>query len=245
MATVLLDIAEGRATLTLNRPDKLNALNDEMFEELAAHVETVRQATDRVGVVVLKGAGRAFSAGVDLGSFGGGGGPIKSRSQTVDAIANLPQPVVASVQGACMTGGLELALSADIIVAGTSAKFADTHAKWGLTPYWGMTQRLPRRIGRSKALEMSFSARFYSGEEAAAMGLANFCVADDALDAEVDRLAADIAANSWHTHLAMKKIIGETEGLPIAAGIAYEFHYQPGKAPDYLERIERFSKRKS
>ena len=103
------------------------------------------------------------------------------QAETLDAIEQLPQPVIAAVQGHCYTGSLELALACDLMVAAENAKFADTHGKWGMSPTWGMSQRLPRRIGLLAAKEMMFSGRIVSGTEAAAIGLANRCVPDDRL----------------------------------------------------------------
>ncbi|MBV9540055.1 MAG: enoyl-CoA hydratase/isomerase family protein, partial [Alphaproteobacteria bacterium] len=188
MADVLRDVKDGLMTLTLNRADKLNALSFECFKEFAAAAEYARVHTDEIGCVVIKGAGRAFCAGNDLGGLGSvfnEGDNSRFRSDTVEKLASLPMPVVAQVHGHCLTGGLELALAADIIIAGESAKFGDTHGKWDLVPVWGLSQRLPRRVGRAKALEMSFSGRFVSGREAEKTGLANFCVPDAELDAVV------------------------------------------------------------
>ena len=181
---VLREDGDGVSTLTLNRPDALNALNPALFIELRGHVESIRDDTDGVGCVVLRGAGRSFCAGNDLKSIREGQEPPAPTYQadTIDMLEALPQPVIAEVRGHCYTGGLELALGCDLLVASDTAKFADTHGKWGMTPRWGMSQRLPRRVGYLKAKEMSYTARVYSGAEAAAFGLANQCVADDQLE---------------------------------------------------------------
>jgi enoyl-CoA hydratase/carnithine racemase len=160
----------------------------------------------------------------------------------VERLANLPMPVIAAVQGHCLTGGLELALAADIIIAAESAKFGDTHGKWDLVPVWGLSQRLPRRIGRAKALEMSFSARTYSGRDAEAIGLANFCVTDAELDGAVAQFASDVLANSWRSCRAIKKLIDDTEGLPLKAGLAHEIHRSEGRGPETAERLARMRK---
>src|ERR1043165_8847129 len=164
MTDLLRDVKDGLMTLTVNRPDKLNALSFACFKELAAGVDHALANTDKVGCVVIKGAGRSFCAGNDLGDLGGvfnDGDNSKFRSDTVERLPSLPMPAVAIVQGHCLTGGLELALAADIIIAGESAKFGDTHGKWDLVPVWGLSQRLPRRVGRAKALEMQTGARHY------------------------------------------------------------------------------------
>ena len=132
--------------LTLNRPDKLNALNVALFQALEAHVADIERAP--VGVVVLRGAGRCFSAGHDLGDIAAGERLPRPnfQSHVIERLADLPLPVISAVHGHCYTGALELALAGDIIVAAEGAKFADTHAKWALTPVWGLSQRLPRRV---------------------------------------------------------------------------------------------------
>jgi enoyl-CoA hydratase/carnithine racemase len=166
----------------------------------------------------------------------------KFRSDTVERLASLPMPVIAVVQGHCLTGGLELALAADIIIAGESAKFGDTHGKWDLVPVWGLSQRLPRRIGRAKALEMSFGARHYSGREAAAMGLANFCVTDGELEATAAAFVKDVLANSWRSSRAIKKLIDDTDAMPLKAGLAHEVHRSEGRGPETAERLARMRK---
>jgi len=242
---VLREVKDGLVTLTINRPDKLNALNFEVFKALSAHIDFARENVKSVGCVVLRGRGRSFCAGNDLSDLGGvfeGGDGSYFRSTTVERLANLPMPVIAAVQGHCLTGGLELALAADIIIAAESAKFGDTHGKWDLVPVWGLSQRLPRRIGRAKALEMSFSARTYSGRDAAAMGLANFCVPDAELDAAVAAFASDVLANSWRSSRDIKKLIDDTDGVPLKAGLAHEIHRSEGRGPETAGRLARMRK---
>ena len=135
---------------------------------------------------------------------------------------------------------LELALAGDLLICTEGAKFADTHARWALTPVWGMSQRLPRRVGLPKAREMMFTCRTYSGREAEAMGLANVCVADADFDAELSRLAKTILANSWFSHRANKALLMETDGLPLAAGLGHEIARSRGRGPDMAERIAAF-----
>jgi enoyl-CoA hydratase/carnithine racemase len=242
---VLREDRDGLATLTLNRPDKLNALTVALFAQLRAHVESIARETDRVGLVMLRGAGKCFSAGHDLADIAQGEAPPRPgfQADTIELLAGLPQPVVCAVHGHCYTGALELALAGDLIVAAESARFADTHSRWALTPVWGMSQRLPRRIGLAKAREMMFTARTYSGTEAAAMGLANFCVPDERFDAELDALAASILANSWFSHRANKRLLAETEGMPLRAGLSYEIHRTEGRGPDMERRIAAFMNR--
>ncbi len=241
-ALVLRADRDGAAVLTLNRPDKLNALNVELFRELDAHVRRLATETETVGLVILRGAGRCFSAGHDLGDIATGEKLPEPfyQSKVIERLADLPQPVITAVHGHCYTGALELALAGDIVFAAEGAKFADTHAKWALTPVWGMSQRLPRRVGTYKAREMMFTARTIGGREAERIGLANICVADDAFDAELDRLAADILANSWFSHRANKRLVRETDGLSLEAGLAHEIFRGEGRGPDMEARIAGF-----
>jgi len=241
-ALVLRDDRDGCAVLTLNRPDKLNSLNVALFAALEAHVDAIAGQTDRIGLVILRGAGKCFSAGHDLNDISAGEKPPHPHFQAgvIEKLANLPQPVVTAVHGHCYTGALELALAGDLLVCAENAKFADTHARWALSPLWGMSQRLPRRVGLPKAREMMFTCRTYTGREAEAMGLANICVPDAEFDAELSRLATTILANSWHSHRANKTLLVETDGLPLAAGLSYEIARNQGVGPDMADRIAAF-----
>jgi enoyl-CoA hydratase/carnithine racemase len=231
--------------LTLNRPEKLNALNVPMFLELRMHVEALADQTDSIGCVVVRGAGKAFSAGHDLKDIRSGERPPHPhfQAETIKLLANLPQPVVSAVHGHCYTGALELALAGDLIIASKAARFADTHGKWGLTPLWGMSQRLPRRVGQVRAKEMMFTSRTYGGEEAAAIGLANVCVADEAFDEEVEKTARAILANSWFSNFANKSLVDKTDGAPLDDGLRYEMMESRGLAPDAAERMASFGRR--
>ena len=223
--------------LTLNRPDKRNALNLALWGELAAHLDTIEAAGDEIAVVVLRSNGPVFCAGNDLKERGLPTPSLNYQARLVTRLAELAQPVIVAVQGGCFTGGLELALAGDIIVAGQSASFADTHGKFALVPVWGMSQRLPRRIGQWKAREMSLTGLPVSGEEAARIGLANHCVPDADLDAKVEGLAKAIAAQSRHSVLAYKKLYREQADLPLSAGLAHEVFNSAGIGADFAERV--------
>jgi len=239
---VVREDVNGLCTLTLNRPEKLNALNVELFSALDNHVNQLAREERTVGAVILRGAGRCFSAGHDLADIAAGEKLPRPNFQAgiIERLANLPQPVITAVHGHCYTGALELALAGDIIFAAESAKFADTHAKWALTPVWGLSQRLPRRVGTYKAREMMFTCATYSGAQALAIGLANVCVADEVFDAELEAFARGILDNSWFSHRANKRLLVETDGLPLEAGLAHEVFRGAGRGPDMEERIGRF-----
>ena len=233
----------GVATLTLNRPEKLNALTKEVFEELNVHVEAIARASKTIGLVVLRGAGANFSAGYDMNEVLD---HVKAHakphfhSEVIRKIANLPQPVISAVQGHCSTGALELALAADLIVASESARFSDVYARWGLTPVWGLSLRLPHRIGTAKASEMMFSCRSYSGKQAEAMHLANFCFPDDRFDAELAALCADILSNSWYANQVNKRALIEIDGLSLHDAHGLELFKNEGLAPDAAQRVAKF-----
>jgi enoyl-CoA hydratase len=243
---VLFIERDGLATVSLNKPEKLNALDTAVFEELLVHIERIEAATATIGCVVLRGNGRSFCAGHDLAVLTAGESVAENLLQTkvIERLANLPQPVITAVHGHCYTGGLELALAGDIILASANARFADTHAKWALTPLWGLSQRLPRRVGIPKAREMMFTCRSYTGAEAERMGLANACFPDDAFDQEVEAFARSVLANSWFSLRANKRLLIETDGMPLAEGIAHEAFRTRGFGPDMQARIARFAERK-
>jgi enoyl-CoA hydratase/carnithine racemase len=225
------------ATLTLDRPTKRNALNLALWGELAAHLDAIDAAGEGIAVVVLRSNGPVFCAGNDLKERGLPTPSPSYQARLVTRLADLAQPVIVAVQGGCFTGGLELALAGDIIVASESASFADTHGKFALVPVWGMSQRLPRRVGQWKAREMSLTGLPVSGQEAARIGLANHCVPDADLDAKVRELAEAIAVQSRHSVIAYKKLYREQADLPLSAGLAHEVFNSAGVGPDFAERV--------
>lgn len=231
---------EGLTTLTLNRPDKLNALTPRSFVELRAHLGAI--ATDgSVGCVVLRGAGRSFCAGHDLESIATGErAPSRHfEPETVDALEQLPQPTIARLHGHCFTGGLELALACDLLIAAESTKLGDTHGQWGLVPVWGMSVRLPERVGRSTAKELMFTSRRIDGRTAEAIGLVDRCVPDDELDDAVGALATEILANSGGTNRIVKRLIAAQSDLDRTAALAHERSLPFGTPDDMRERMSR------
>jgi enoyl-CoA hydratase/carnithine racemase len=244
---VLREDRSGVAILTLNRPDKLNALSKDMFEALETHVDAIARATRTIGLVILRGAGGNFSAGYDMEEVLE---HVKARakphfhSEVIQKIADLPQPVISAVQGHCSTGALELALAADLIVASESARFSDVYARWGLTPVWGLSLRLPHRIGRPKAAEMMFSCRSYTGQQAEAMHLANWCYPDDGFEAGLSTLSTDILGNSWYANQVNKRALIEIDGLSLHDAHALELFKNEGLAPDAAARVAAFMKRR-
>jgi enoyl-CoA hydratase len=243
---VLRENHKGAVILTLNRPDKMNALTKDVFEALEVHLDSIARETRKTGLVVLRGAGGNFSAGYDMAEVLE---HVKAHakphyhSEVIEKLANLPQPVISAVQGQCSTGALELALAADLIVACESAQFSDAYARWGLTPIWGLSLRLPHRVGTGQASEMMFTCRTYSGREAHSMHLANFCYPDDRYQAELDSLCADILANSWYANQVNKRALRACAGLTLHEAHALEMFKNEGLAPDAAQRVSQFSAR--
>ena len=235
--TILRTDENGLCTLTINRPEKLNALNNEFFRELRVHVDELNK-NDVIGCVILRGSGKCFSAGHDLSDIAADGQDRETfNSEVITRLTNLPQIIVTAVHGYCFTGGLELALAGDIIIAAHSALFADNHGKWALTPLWGMSQRLPRRIGVAKAKEMMFTMRTYTGVEGAAMGLANMCVPDEEFEAQIEVMAKSILKTSWHSNRNNKKLLEFTDGMSLTDGLRYEIEHHVSAGLDSVDSL--------
>ena len=239
---VLRTDKDGITTLILNRPDALNALSPSLFVELRSHIDSIANEPETTGCVILTGKGRSFSAGNDLKAIQAGEtAPSRHfQAETLDALEQLPQPVIASIRGHCYTGSLELALACDLMVVSDTARLADTHGKWSMTPTWGMSQRLPRRIGLIKAKEMMFTGRVIKGAENVELGIANYCVADEELEQRTGDLALEIIKNSWHTLRADKSLVFEGQQRHQSDGLQFERINSPGAGPDMAERLKNF-----
>jgi enoyl-CoA hydratase len=224
MALVEIERDGAVAILTLNRPEAMNALSAAMRAELAETIEQTA-ADEAVRVLILTGAGdRAFTAGLDLKEVAKVGLPRSAgtNQDPVVALGACPKPVIGAVNGVAITGGFELALACDILIASTHARFADTHVRVGVVPGWGLSQRLSRRIGISRAKEMSLSGNFIDAETALAWGLVNRVVAPEALLVEALRLAQDIASCDPTTVLRYKALIDDGFALPFGDAMALE-----------------------
>lgn len=243
---VIVDRRNGVATVTLNRPEALNAITPTMLGALITGLEALA-ADPSIRVVVLTGAGRAFSAGVDLKALGdrelvnGKVGDILDlpARQVTHLLSTMDAITIAKVNGFCFTGALELALACDLVVAAENAKFGDTHAKFGLRPTWGMSQRLPRLVGMTAARELSLTARTFSGTEALAMGMVARAVAADDLDSETAELVAAISANSAGSLRAYKDLYRQTMERPLTDALAYEANTEY-PIEDTTERLADF-----
>jgi enoyl-CoA hydratase len=234
------------ATVTLRRPQALNAITVEMLEELI-EAFTSLGADDSIRVIVLTGEGRAFSAGVDLKSLHGrelSGGAVGDlldlpARRLIELITTIDALVIAAVKGFCFTGALEIALAVDIVVAAENAVFADTHAKFGLRPTWGMTQRLPRAVGAARARFLSYTSRRFSGREACDWGLAALSCPLDEVDTVVHDLAMSLVDNSPGSLAAYKDLYRLTASASLGDGLSYEANTTYAIA-DTEDRIREF-----
>lgn len=251
MNLILQSTEGGVRTLSFNRPDALNAFTPELLRELRAAVSAAGR-NPGIGAIILCGEGRAFSAGVDLKLLQGVA-PVAGRISTdfdgeafeaAAAIRHCLKPVIAKVHGFCFTGALELALHCDFIVTTEDTKFGDTHAKWGLRPTWGMSQNLARAVGVRRARELSYSARTFTGAEAARWGLANEALKDKAaLDAQVAARAAAIAQASRGAVSAYKKLYALHEELPpIEEALSTEVELDFPEIDDTAARLKEFGR---
>lgn len=225
-------------TLTLNRPDKLNALTADVFRALRAHLEPLAH-DEGVGCVVLAGAGRSFCAGHDLAALASGTA-LDSRyeeAETIDLLEALPKPVIGRLHGHCLTGGLELALGCDLLVAASNVKIGDTHAKWGLVPVWGLSVRLPERVGMATAKRLIFTSEVLDGDAAKAMGLVDFSVPEAELDDTIARVAGQIAANSAESHLVNKILLASAAQKDRKAALRFERDMPFGQPKDSVKRL--------
>ena len=248
---LIVNLENNILTITLNRPEALNAYRPEMLIEIR---EIIIQTEDdpNVAVIVIEGAGKAFSAGVDLKvlqGFDPDAGKIgdlfdKPAALAWDTFRKSRCPIIAKVHGACFTGALEMALHCDFIFTTLDTKFGDTHAKFGLRPTWGMSQTLSQAIGVRKAKDMSFSARTVLGDEAVRLGIANEAVEDkDALDALVDKRAGQIASNSQASVSAFKDLYNVAQsGLSMDDALKEEFSREYPDIKDTNDRLAGFKK---
>ena len=224
--TILLE-REGRvALLTFNRPDKLNALNEEVREDLLAALAEL-EADAGVGVVVLTGAGeKSFVAGADIAEFAGRT-PLDQRHamrppRIFEAMALFPKPVIAMINGFCLGGGCELALSCDLRVASEKARFGQPEINLGLIPGGGGTQRLPRLVGLGHAMRLVLTGDMIGAAEAKEIGLVELVVPHEELRAKTFELAAKIAGKSPLTLKIAKESVRASQRLAIEEGILYE-----------------------
>ncbi len=223
---LLIEKADAYAVLTLNRPEARNALSPALLADLCQAFADLR-GDAAVRAVILTGAGTAFCAGLDLKALsaspeGMGAFDIHGGHDIVGAMEAFDRPIIIGVNGVAATGGFELALMGDILIASSNARFADTHCRVGLAPGWGLSQKLARIIGPSRAREAHFTGNFISAEQAADWGLVSRVVAPEELLDECRRVASDIASCVPQTVKVYKKMVNDGLNTSLAAGLVME-----------------------
>jgi enoyl-CoA hydratase/carnithine racemase len=244
---VLTERADAVGRITLNRPDAMNAVTVELAGELERAL--VALAED-VHVIVIRGAGGNFSVGGDFKQLDRlrADGPEAMRGLFVsfrracDVIARLPVPVIAAVEGYALAGGFELMQACDLAIVRSDARIGDNHSNFGQVPGGGSTQRLPRLVGRQRALGLIITGDKLSGDEAAAWGLAYRAIPAEAFDDAVDELAARIAAKDRTALARTKALVHAGLEQPLAAGLDAELagvleHLAGGSAAAGIERF--------
>ncbi len=242
---VLVHVSEGIATVTLNRPDARNALNAELRRALVSTFEDL-EADDGVDVVILTGADPAFCAGLDLKELGRGDHDLTSTVVATRGprtpLPSITKPLIGAVNGVAITGGFELVLQCDFLVASERARFADTHARVGVQPGWGLTVLLPQAVGVRRARELSTTGNFIDAATALSWGLVNHVVAHGDLLPFCRALAADIVSND---RAGVRRILRTyAEGAEVTAGearaieaaAAREWLAAGNASPDEVER---------
>lgn len=228
MPLVTVDCEDGVAIVTLNRPEAMNALSSALRSELAQVMRDV-EADVAIRAVVLTGAGeRAFTAGLDLKELGTDTGNLGAANATsadenpVLAIEQCRKPVIGAINGVAITGGFEVALACDVLIASTNARFADTHARVGIMPGWGLSQKLSRLIGIYRARELSFSGNFLDAKTACEWGLVNRVVDPGQLLPVATQLAKDMAGVDPVMLGNYKMLINDGFALPFGEAMALE-----------------------
>lgn len=241
MDPVLLDVSERIATITLNRPEARNALSSDVLRLLPEKISEADRRED-VDVLILTGADPAFCAGLDLKELGsadnriiGAGG--RQSGTTRRPFPAVDKPVIAAVNGAAITGGFELVLNCDFVIASERARFGDTHTRVGVMPGWGLTVLLPQAIGVRRAREMSFTGNFLTADEAFQWGLVNHVVPHDELIPFTRRIATDIIGNDQagvrqirRTYAAgAEATVGEAWEIENRDAVAWQRDFDPSR----------------
>lgn len=228
MSVISIERDGAVAIVTLNRPEAMNALSRDLRRELVGTFDALDK-DPTVNVVILTGKGdRAFCAGLDLKELGADVAALDADKENSDslnsvrAVERCTKPVIGAINGVAITGGFELALACDILIAGEQARFADTHGRVGVMPGWGLSQKLPRLIGIGRAKQMSFSGNFVGAEQALAWGIVNHIVPAAELLSYATGLAQEIAQVDPAFIRAYKKLLDDGYGLPFAEAMRLE-----------------------
>lgn len=224
MNTVLLEKRDGFAIVTLNRPEAMNALSRDLRKDFVAAFEDCKE-DENIRVVILTGNGKAFCAGFDLKELGSAlseNAAEEVNNEVAWAMSAFEGPIIGAINGHCITGGLEMALACDVLIASENARFADTHARVGILPGWGLSQKLPRLIGLSRAREMSFTGAPVGAQQAYEWGLVNHVLpADELLDKTI-KMAQDMCACVPHILRQYKALIEDGYSMPLKDALLWE-----------------------
>jgi enoyl-CoA hydratase len=215
---ILVEKSGAVATVTLNRPSAMNALSRDLRRAIAETFEEL-EADDNIRVAILTGAGKAFCAGLDLKELGGDASAVGGNSggvnstigdkDPVTSIGRFSGPVIGAINGVAITGGFELAIACDVLICSENARFADTHARVGILPGWGLSQKLSRAIGIYRAKELSLTGNFLSAQQANEWGLVNRVVPAEELLPTARKLADDMLSVVPQCLPAYKKLIDD------------------------------------
>ncbi len=248
---IIVNEANNIAEIILNRPERMNAITVDLLLELKQAVQDINN-NKNTNVIILTGAGKAFSAGVDLRELEVNGTDVSSggvgevldihANEVIDLLSKSPKAVISKINGFCFTGGLELALSADLIYIANEAKIGDTHAILGFRPSWGLTQRLPKYVGIMKAKELSFTAKTISGLEAKELGIAIESYPLEELNEKIKQIASKIAENSPNSIKAYKDLYQAAQNNGLEKGLEYESNTSYD-IPEVKERVHNFLKK--
>lgn len=227
--SVKVEQRERALWITLNRPEAMNALNPVMVGRITQALQLARDDSE-IRCVVLTGTGRAFCAGADLSALprAAAGAPspmgafLAEANDMMDRLQDLPKPVVASVNGLALAGGLELVLCVDLVIAARSARFGDSHANFGLLPGGGASARLPRAIGKARAKHLLYTGEAVTAEQFYDQGLVSQVVEDEQLAQETERLVEKLVAKSPLGLRRMKALVDQNLDLPLNAALASE-----------------------
>lgn len=224
MSNVLVDTREAFAIVTLNRPEAMNALSRDLRHEFVEAFKSLK-ADQAVQAIILTGAGKAFCAGFDLKELGGENSDNAAEevnNALAWAMADFDRPIIGAINGHCITGGFEMALACDILIASEQARFADTHARVGILPGWGLSQKLPRLIGLSRAKEISFTGAPVFAQQALDWGLVNHVVPADELLPRAIAIAENICACVPGMVPRYKALVDEGFTKPLDEALAWE-----------------------
>lgn len=222
---IVVETRDRVGLITLNRPKALNALNDKLMDELGAALLAF-DADDGIGAIIITGSEKAFAAGADIGAMSAWSYMDVFKSDYItrnwETLKRVRKPVIAAVSGFALGGGCELAMMCDSIIAADSAKFGQPEIKLGIIPGAGGTQRLPRAVGKAKAMDLVLSARMMDATEAERAGLVSRVVPADRLLEEAVAVGATIASFSLPAVMMAKEAINRAYELPLAEGVLFE-----------------------